>query len=223
MAGFIDREFTEEWYAGLPDAFRDLDTTGQLLGYLRVLGDYMGGVRLTQGVLEGEGFIRPIVLSNGSIITLGDWLNVADAVIDPATGGAVLPLDSPVTSLDPLNAAILVAVSGDWLLTDVDALPAKWLPWVAQVLSVDSRLVPLEHVRSWVQSPWSRLTGSLGVFDEVIPWHTVDSIPWTVEATSQWEVTVTVSDEAITSSAEELQAGLDAVAAAGVAVTLVLT
>lgn len=222
MTAYTDQQFTNDWYAGLPGAFRDLDTAGQLLGYLRVLGDYVGGVELTQSVLEGEGFIRPITLSNGSIITLGDWLTVDEAVLDPGTGGAVIPLDSPVTGLDPFDASILVAVSGDWLLRDVDTLPSKWVPWVAQVMGVNLENVPAEFWRAWIQSPWSKVTGALGVFDEVVPWHTLDSIPWTVEVTGQWDVEVTVSEEAITTSEAELQAALDAVAAAGVKVTLTL-
>lgn len=222
MPAYLDRVFSDDWYAGLPSAFRDLDTDGQLLGYLRVLGDYVGGVGLTQAVLEGEGFIRPITLSNGSIITLGDWLTVGDVVLDETTGGAVLPLDSPVTGLDPFNAAILVAISGDWLLRDVATLPTKWVAWVAQVMSVDLSPTPAVHWRDWIESPWSKLAGSLGAFDAVVPWHTLDSVPWTVEAVSQWEVEVTVSEEAITSSEEDLLAALEGVAAAGVGVTVTL-
>ena len=223
MAATLDRAFSDELYADLPHAFRDLDTTGHLLAFVRVLGDIAGGLGLTLTVMEGDGYIRPLTLSNGSVVTIGDWVTVGSAVIDPGTGGAVLPLESPVTGLDPDNNLILVIVTGDWVLTDIDTLPEAWARWVAQVLSVDLTPVPAAYWRPWMTSEASRLTGSLAAIDEAVLWHVLDSIPYTVVATSQWEVTVTVEEEAIVTTEAELQAAIDAVAAAGVVVTLVLT
>lgn len=217
----LDQQFTTDWYERLPGAFRDLDTAQQLLHYLRTVGDYAGGLALAINVLEGKGFIRPILLSDGSFITVGDWLTVTDPVMDAPTGGAVIPLDSPVTGLDPFDSGVLVAVSGDWVLTDVQTVPMEWLGWLAQVLAVDLSPVPAGFWRDWIEDPTSRLTGSLAAIQEAAGWHLLDTAPFTVTRTSQWEVTVACQDEAITTSLPELQAAVDGMAPAGVAVTVV--
>lgn len=222
MATVLDEQLSREWWGRLPDAFRELDTAGQLLGYLRTLGDYAGGLALVIGVLEGSGYIRPIQLTNGSWLTIGDVVVVVDAVLDPVTGGVVLPIDSPVTGLDPVDPGVLLAVSGDWLLQDIQTIPAEWLGWVAQVQSVALAPVPAAQWRSWMEDEASRLTGTLEALRRAVSWHTLASIPSTVERASQWEVVATVQVEAITTSVEALQAALDALAPAGVAVTISL-
>lgn len=222
MATVLDEQLSREWMERLPAAFRELDTEGQLFGYLRTLGDYAGGLSLVIGVLEGSGYIRPIQLTNGSWLTLGDVLLVTDAVIDPTSRAAVLPLDSPVTVLDPLDPGVLLATSGDWLLADVQTIPTEWIGWVAQVLAVSLTPVPAEQWRAWIEDEASRLTGTLEALRRAVSWHTLTSIPFTVERASQWEVVATVQEEAITTSVEALQAALDALAPAGVGVTVSL-
>lgn len=216
----LDQQLSRDWYRRLPHAFRDLDTSEQLLRYLRSLGDYAGGLALIVQVLEGKGYIRPITLSNDSQIVVGQPVLVIDAVIDPATGGAVIPLDPPVTSLDPFDEDVLVLVSGDWVLQDVASIPGDWLPWIAQCLSVRLDGVPAGEWRPWITSPTSRLTGSLAAIQEAASWHLLETVPFTVARASQWEVTVDCQDEAITTTLTELQAAVDAVAPAGVAVTV---
>lgn len=222
MATVLDEQLSREWMARLPAAFRELDTTGQLLGYLRTLGDYAGGLALVVGVLEGAGYIRPILLTNGSWLTVGDVVVVSGAVTDPVSGGAVLPINEPVTALDPLDPGVLLATSGDWLLMDVQTIPSEWIGWVAQVLSVSLAPVPAPQWRTWMEDETSRLTGTLEAMRRAVSWHTLASIPFTVERASQWQVVATVQVEAITTSVEALQTALDALAPAGVGVTVSL-
>lgn len=223
MATILDSTLTREWYDRLPASFRTLDTDQHLWGFLRLLGDYAGGLALVVGVLEGNWYIRPILLTNGCSITLGDSLTVTDAEIDPATGGCVLPLDTPVTTLDPLDSSILVCVSGDWILTDVQTVPKEWLPWIAQARGIDLRPIPVERWRDWLEDPLAHLAGTLASLEVAASWHLLSSITPVVESTSQWEVTVTVPEAAITTTEAELLAQLEAFAAAGVGITLVLT
>lgn len=222
MATVLDEQLSREWMERLPAAFRELDSAGQLAGYLRTIGDYAGGLALVVGVLEGSGYIRPILLTNGSWLTLGDVVVVTEPVIDAASGGAILPIDAPVTQIDGDDPGVLLAQSGDWILADVTTIPDEWIRWVAQVLSVDVSDVPDEQWRPWIEDPTSRLTGTLAALRAAASWHLLASIPFEIERSSQWEVTATVQVEAITTSLEALQAALDAMAPNGVAVTVTL-
>lgn len=226
MATILDETVTKDWYERLPQTFRDLDDRGDLYGYLRTLGDYAGGLRLLMEVLEGYGFIRPIPLPGpcAATVTVGSGvLTVDGTVFEDTVGGVCIPLAPPVTDVAEGDPEVLVVVSGDWILTDLQTVPAVWLPWLAQVLSVDLAAVQDSRWRDWLGLPVSRYTGSLASIQQVADWHLQETSTPVVERDPEdpWLVTVTVPEFAITTSLEELQAAVTAVEPAGVRVVVV--
>ena len=218
----LDRQLPQAWYDALPGVFRDLDADGHLLAFLRSLGDYAGGLSLMVDVLAGLGFIRPLVLSDGTTLTVGSPL-VGVGTLDPTTGGLIVVLDDPVTRLDTVNPDALVVTSDDWVLNDVQTVPREWLPWLAQVLLADLAAVPAERHRDWIEDPGHLAAGSLASIDAAARWHLLGAVDPVVVRDSQWEVSVTVAEVAVTTSEAEMLAAVRAMEPAGVRVTLTLT
>jgi hypothetical protein len=216
----LDRALTDEWYARLPAALRDLDN-GDLFAYLRVPGDPSGGIRLTLSAIDGTGTARPLVLSDGTTLT---WLN-GDLTVEgqpaPDDQGVIVPVEEPATSV--VDDDVLMILTADWRLSDLSSVPRVWLPWLAQVLSVDLTLLPSAVWRDWIGNPVSRITGSLAAIEATAGMFLLDSVPFTVSRTDQWTVTVELQDEALLVDEAVLQAAVDRVAPAGVAVVLDVT
>lgn len=216
-----DQGSTREWYGRLPAAFRDADIDADLWSFLRLLGDFVGGTSLVVDVLEGNAFIRPITLSDGTVLTLGEWLTV-DGPDDTGLGVPIL-LDSPVTELDGDDPDILVITSGDWTLTDPLTWPAEWVPWGALTLGIDLSLVPQRAWREWIANPVSRAVGSLPSLLALAAYHLEDLTVPVVTRPAFRQITLTVAAASITTSEEELQAVLTAAEPAGVKVILATT
>lgn len=220
----LDEGFTRSWYGRLPAAFRDLDHIGDLYGFMRLFGDPVGGMGLLVDVLGGDVFVAPIVLPSGATVSIVDGVVVVDgATVDSSTGGVLLDLDPPVTVMDVTDPAVLVVTSGDWVLADPVTVPPEWLPWVAQMVSVDLGVAPPAQWGAWVADPASRAVGSLGSVETVVGWHVVAGTVPVVTRVSLWSTTVTVPAAAITTTVGGLEAALALVEPAGVALTLVTT